>query len=186
MRTLQANVARGDVTVGQLLHWFGVRSFACLIFLLALLNIVIFMVPGFSLVFGLPLVILTVQMVLGFRTPLFPAFLRRRTIKGQALIKGLAMGEKGMRRIEHLIRPRLRVVAGPYMDRVHSFLALLLAVLMALPIPVLNLSPSFGLILLALGMMQRDGLFIAAAYGVGGWSLWLFGSLGRVAHFLVQ
>ena len=176
----------GNVTVGHMLILFGVRGFAFLIFVLALMNIVIFMVPGLSLVFGLPMVILAVQMVLGFRTPLFPSFIRARTVSRAVLTHGLDLGIRGMGRVEHLIKPRFGFLAEHHMDRIHSLLALLMAVLMAIPIPLLNLAPSFGLIVLALGMMQRDGLFISGAYAIALWSLWLFGSLGHVAHTLVQ
>jgi len=169
-----------------MLNLLGVRGFAFFILVLALLNMVIFMIPGLSLVFGLPLVILTVQMVLGFRAPLFPAFIRRRSISAEAVSKGLKIGMRGMRRVEHLVKPRFAFLSGPYMYRLHSLLALVMAVQMALPIPILNLSPSLGLVVLALGMMQRDGIFIAGAYVIGMWSLWLFGSIGRMAHFLVQ
>ena len=174
------------MTIGQLLQIFGVRGFAFLIFILALLNVVIFMVPGLSLLLGLPLVILTVQMVLGLHTPLFPSFVRRRTLSRALLVRGLELGIDGLSRVEHLFRPRFWLIAGGHMDRLHSLLALLMAVLMTIPVPLLNLPPSFGLIALALGIMQRDGIFIAAAYALAGWSLWLFGSLGHVAHSLAQ
>jgi hypothetical protein len=187
LRDLQNTVTDSDtVTVGSMLQLFGVRGFTFFIFVLALMNIVIFMVPGLSLVFGLPLVILTVQMVLGFHTPLFPAFIRHQTISRTVLLRGFELGVRGMERVEHLIKPRFSLLAGPHLDRVHSLLALLLAVLMAFPVPIMNLPPSLGLIMLALGMMQRDGLFITAAYAIAVWSLWLFGSLGHVAHVLAQ
>jgi hypothetical protein len=186
LKQLRTTVAGGgDVTVGQMLQLFGVRGFAFFLFVLALLNVAIFMVPGLSILFGLPMVILAVQMVLGLHMPIFPRWLRHRTIRRSLLTRGLDLGICGTTRVEHLIRPRFLLLAGPHLDRLHSLLALLLAVLMAFPIPFLNLPPSLGVMALAVGMMQRDGLFIAAAYVLAGWSLWLFGSLGHVAHSLV-
>lgn len=175
-----------EVRVGRLLQIFGVRGFAFLIFVLALLNVVIFMLPGVSLLLGLPLVVLTVQMVLGLRTPLFPIFIRRRAINRAALMRGIDLGIAVMEKVEHLIRPRFRFLSSAPVNKAHSILAMLMAVLMAIPIPFLNIPPSLGLITLSLGMMQRDGLFIVAAYGLAGWSLWLYGSLGHVAHVLAQ
>jgi hypothetical protein len=187
LREMETTFKGGEtITVGSILHHFGVRGFAFLIFVPALLNIVIFMVPGLSLLLGLPLVILTVQMVLGLRAPLLPVLIRRRTIQRVALMRGLDFGIRVLRRVESFIRPRLQIFAGPHMDRLHSLLALLLSVLMAMPVPILNLPPSFGLIALALGMMQRDGFFIIGAYALAGWSLWLYGSLGHMAHILAQ
>lgn len=174
------------MTVGHVLQIFGVRGFGFLIFLLALMNIVMFMVPGLSLILGLPLIIVTVQMVLGFRTPLIPAFVRRRTINRALLMRGLDVGSRSMVALEKHFRPRLWLIAGHHMDRLHSVLALFMAVLMTLPIPFVNLPPSLGLIALALGMIQRDGLFIISSYLIATWCLWLFGSLGHAAHVLAQ
>jgi len=39
---------------------------------------------------------------------------------------------------------------------------------------------------LMIGLMQRDGIFIGSAYLFGGWSFWLYESLGRAAQHLVQ
>jgi hypothetical protein len=187
LREIQATVAGGGVvTVGYFLRVLGVRGFGFLTLVLALLNVVIFVVPGLSLVLGLCLIILSVQMLLGLHTPLFPAFVRRRKISRVLLSKGLDVGSRAMARVEHLIRPRYNIIAGPHMDRLHSLFALLMAVMMMIPIPLLNIPPSLGLIALAIGVMQRDGVFIAGSYALAGWSLWLFSSLSRVAHALAQ
>lgn len=187
LRDVKDSVTTSEsVTVGNLLATFGVRGFAFLMFILALLNVVIFMIPGLSLLFGLPMVILCVQMVLGLRTPLFPSFVRRQTLARSALVQGLGVGIKGLEKVEHLFRPRLWLIAGQHMDRVHGMTALLLAVLMAIPLPLLNFPPSFGLMFLALGIMQRDGFFIVGAYVMAAWSLWLYSSFGTVAHTLAQ
>ncbi len=146
------------------------------------MNLVIFMVPGVSLLFGLPLVILSAQMVLGFRSPLLPSFIRHRSIRCGALIRGLDLGAAVMDRFERFVRPRWWLAAGPHMDRIHSLAALLMATMMTLPIPVLNAPPSLGLVVLAIGMIQRDGVFVLGAYALGAWSLWLFGSLGQMAQ----
>jgi len=145
---------------------------------------VIFMLPGLSILFGLPMVILAVQMVLGLRTPIFPRFIRHRTVRRDVLSRGLALGIRGMQKTEHLLRPRFLILSGPHLDRLHSMLALVLSMMVALPIPFLNLPPSLGVVVLALGLMQRDGAFIAASYVIAGWSLWLFGSLSHVAQAL--
>jgi len=175
--------AREDtITVGRILSIFGLRGFAFLLLILSILNIVIFMVPMLSFFLGLPMVILAVQMVLGLKAPLFPAFIRRRTIARTALLDGLARAIYWVERIERYIKPRLAFLSAPALLRVHAFLALVLAILVTLPIPVVNVPPSIGIFFLALGLLQRDGVFIALAYAVGWWCLWLFASLGTVVH----
>jgi hypothetical protein len=187
LRHLRIAIEGGDtVTVGHMLRLFGVRGFAFLLFVLALMNIVIFMVPGISLLFGVPMVILAVQMVLGLTAPVFPAFIRNRAIKCAILERGLDIGIRGVEKVEHLIRPRFPLLFGPHRDRFHSFLALVMAILVALPVPVMNVPPSLAVIALTLGMMQRDGLFVVLAYAIAAWSLWLYKSLGHMAQMLVN
>jgi len=185
LKHLKATLAGGgSITVGAVLHVFGIRGFAFFLFSLALMNMVIFMVPGLSIIFGLPMVILAVQMLLGMHTPIFPQFIRHRTISRDILARALDLGIQGTSRVEHLIRPRFLMLSSARMDRLHSLLALVLSVMVAIPIPFLNLPPSLGVIVLALGLIQRDGAFIMAAYIIAGWSLWMFESLGHVAHAL--
>jgi len=185
MRHLIDDAAREeDVSIGHILQIFGVRGFAFLMLILSLLNIVIFMVPMISILFGLPMVILAVQMVLGLRVPVFPDIIRHRTIPRAPLVQGLERAIFWVEKAERYISPRFLFLAGPHADRVHAVLALVLAVMVTLPIPVLNVPPSIGLAILAIGMLQRDGLFILLAYAGGIWCLWLFKSLGHAVHSL--
>lgn len=172
------------VTIGHILHNFGVRGFAFLLLILALLNIVIFMVPFVSLVFGVPMVILAVQMVLGLHTPVFPQFIRHQSIPAETLTKGLEKAIGWVVRLERYIRPRFSLLTDTRLNRVHGVLAVMLAIMVTLPIPFINIPPSLGLAALAIGLLQRDGLFIIVAYLFGAWSLMLFRSLGSIAHSL--
>ncbi len=187
MRHLMNKAANEEsVTVGHVLEVFGIRGFAFLLLILALLNIFIFMVPFISILFGIPMIILAAQMILGIATPIFPHFILERTIKREALIKGLEQSIRGVEIIEAYIKPRLFVLSGPHLDRVHGLLVLMLAVMVALPIPVINIPPSIALVFLAIGMLQRDGLFIILAYAVAIWCFWLFKSLGKLAQALTR
>lgn len=178
LRKLEATIADGEVvTVGYVLEVFGVRGFAFLLCVLALLNVAIFMVPGLSILFGLPMVILAVQMVLGIRAPIFPEIVRARTIRRDLLIRGLEIGVRVMKKVERLTRPRAPFLSGPILGRVHCVLLLALSMMVAIPLPFLNLPPSLGVIVMSVGVMQRDGAFIAAAYLIAGWSFWIYESL---------
>lgn len=186
MRTLMESASHEDqVSVGRILHIFGVRGFAFLLLVLAVLNVAIFMVPFVSIVFGLPMVILSVQMVLGLQTPVFPQLVRRRIIPRDLLVRGLEQSIHSISKIERAIKPRFTFLSIAVFNRAHGLVALLLAIMVTLPIPLFNIPPSLGLALLAIGILQRDGLFIVAGYAVGGCCLVLFKSLGHFAHTMV-
>ncbi len=186
VRHLEQTLPEGeDMTVESLLSFLGVHGFVFLLLTLAFLNIVIFMLPGLSIVFGLPMVILSVQMLLGQQAPLIPAFVRRRRIRSTFLRRGLHLAVAGLERIEPRIKPRLRFLTSSLMIRFHSLIALCLAFMVAIPVPFMNLPPSFGLVFLTIGLLQRDGAFIVIAYAATLWSFHLYESLGQMAGQLV-
>ena len=174
------------VTVGRILHIFGMRGFACLFLVLALLNIVIFMIPMVSIVFGVPMIVLAVQMILGLKTPIFPPAIRHHTLPRARLVHGLNLAIVWIGKVERYIKPRFAVVSDPVFTRVHGMVLLFLAVMVALPIPLFNVPPSLAVAFLAIGILQRDGLFILLGYATGVWCLVLFHSLSRAAISLLN
>lgn len=175
-----------DLTVGQFLPYLGVHGFVFFILVLALLNIAIFMLPGLSILFGIPMVIMAVQMLLGLHAPVIPTYVETSRIKSSLLHQGLKLAAQGLERIEVAIKPRLLFLTHPILFKVHASLALVLAFMVAVPIPLINIPPTIGVIFLSIGLMQRDGLFVSAAYAFGLWSLWLYESLGRAAQNFVN
>ncbi|MFY9288104.1 MAG: exopolysaccharide biosynthesis protein [Alphaproteobacteria bacterium] len=185
MRGLMESAStESSVTIGHILQAFGVRGFAFLFLMLSLLNIVIFMVPLISILFGLPMVILAVQIVLGLRAPIFPLLIRKQSIHREALMQGLARSIYGVQKIERYIKPRLMFLTHPVLDRVHGIATLMMAAMVSMPIPVFNVPPSIAIMFIALGLLERDGIFIIIGYGIGFWCLWLFQSIGHYAHTL--
>jgi hypothetical protein len=72
---------------------------------------------------------------------------------------------------ERLSRPRLAAIADR--ERLVGILCLLLGIVLAAPIPFGNFAPALGIVVIAFGMLQRDGVIIligvglALALGVG-------------------
>ena len=62
--------------------------------------------------------------------------------------------------LEKVSRPRLTGMLRS--DRMLGLICLYLAVLLLLPIPLMNAAPALCLVAISLGMIQRDGLFVAA------------------------
>jgi hypothetical protein len=173
-----------NVTVAALLGQFGLRGFAVMLCVLSLLNLVLFMLPGLSILFGVPMVLLALQMVLGKPAPVLPSFLAQRTIRRDWLDKGLAESAKALAAIEPYLRPRLTFLSGRWMVRLQSGFLLALSLLVAVPIPFANMPPSLAVVLLGLGLMQRDGVLILTGDALAFWSFWLFGSLHHLAQGL--
>ena len=61
-----------------------------------------------------------------------------------------------------LLRPRVARLALSPMKYLDGLVCLLLAVVLVLPVPLGNMLPALAISLLALGVVERDGLWILA------------------------
>ncbi len=153
------------ISLDELLTAFGVRSFGFLILVFALPNgIPAPIAPGLSAILGAPLLLLSVQMVLGFKTPWFPASWRARSFARRDVAKLLRPALPYIVKVERFIRPRFKhLAAGALPSRMIGGLILWNAILLSLPIPFGNLIPAWAIILAALGQVERDGALVVAA-----------------------
>lgn len=158
---LSSGCAGDSISFDDLTSTLGDKCFAGLLFLLAAPNILP-MPPGVSGATGVVLALLSAQLVIGLRRPWFPGFMLRREVSTE---KFAAMGTKLeplTRRAEALITRRLDLLTGIVGRRVIGLLCLLLAILLALPIPFGNVGPAAAISLFALGLLARDGLAVLA------------------------
>jgi len=134
-------------------------------------------IPGVGGAIGGPLVLLVgVQLLIGLKRPWLPKVIARRGPKRATLGKLERAISRWMQRIERLIRPRLPLILDHWLASLFTGLQLvILAILLALPIPFTNVL--FGLILLlyALSMLERDGVLMLAAWAAGLASILFFG-----------
>lgn len=65
-------------------------------------------------------------------------------------------------RAERLLRPRVARLALPPMEYLVGLVCLLLAIVLVLPVPLGNMLPALAISLLALGVLEGDGLWILA------------------------
>lgn len=178
---IAADDTRYIITIGDLMHLMEGRARAALIFLFAFPN-VLPAPPGVSAILGLPLLYLTAQMMLG-RIPWLPRAISQR---GMSLSAYRVMIDKALPlliRAERLLRPRMGWIVGPRAERVLGAFCLILAVVITLPIPLANMLPAFGICLIALGVLERDGLWALFGCIAGLLSLLLSGA---VAYAMIK
>lgn len=149
------------ISLGEMAEAFGDRAFGILSLLLLLPGLL----PGMASVFGLPLLILGIQMGLGLRVPKLPGILARQTIKRSDLLRLASASSKGLKRIERYVRPRPGFFTGPMGERIIGWLTAYVALMLILPGPGTNGPPAFGNIVMALGVVEQDAK--VAGWGVG-------------------
>lgn len=158
---------RSSFTIGELVDELGERAFGALMFIFAVPNIIP-TPPGTSAVLGLPLVILTFQLMVGRQTLWLPQTIRKRTIDGALVATFVRRSMPVLVRFEKVLRPRLSlVVVSDLAERVIGLVAFLLAIVLFLPIPLANIVPAAAIAVMALGLAERDGLAVLLGYLLG-------------------
>lgn len=166
LRALPDRFSTPSVTVAQLKDELSGRSYGIFLLVLSVPNLVPIPAPGLSAVLGLPLVLFTFQLMLGLKTPWFPGFIARRRVKCESLKRVCNRISPYLKKLEYINKPRLKFLMHPPLDRVIALFCLLLSLLIMLPVPFGNALPALAICLFALGILQRDGLFVIFGFVV--------------------
>lgn len=143
-------------------------------------------IPGVSTVFGLVIILLGVGIAFN-RLPWLPERLMDRPLPVENLRPVLERGAKFVTRFDRLTHPRLHHLTSTVtLKRAHGLALIFSGVLLLFPfglIPFSNTLPAFAILFFALGLLQRDGYFIIAGYGMMFLTIIYFGILayGAVA-----
>lgn len=149
------------ISLGDMADAFGERAFGLLILLLCLPGLL----PGMASVFGLPMLILGIQMGMGLRTPRLPRFMARQSVKRTDLLRLASASSRSLRKIERYLRPRPGWFVSAAGERLVGWLTAYAAVMLILPGPGTNGPPAFGTIVMALGVVEQDSK--VTGWGVG-------------------
>lgn len=152
--------SRGDrVSLGDLVAGLKDRSFAPLMVLFAVPNVFLYL-PGSSVITGLPLMILALQLIAGRPVVWLPRALGDRSIDRGLFEKIVLHATPWIERIERMARPRIWPNAPIAIDRTIGLACLVLSLLLFLPIPFANGLPAVAIIALGLALSERDGLWL--------------------------
>ncbi|QND16761.1 exopolysaccharide biosynthesis protein [Rhizobium leguminosarum bv. trifolii] len=149
---------KGGLSIGEALEAMGPTSIAFTILFLAIPALT--PIPGpFGMVFGTALALVSLQIVAGGRKVWLPAIVRDRRVSSATLDLVVGHAVPVIARVEKVVRAgRLQAFTGPTVQALLGIPVFLLAVVIALPIPFGNILPVFSLVVLAVALMERDGL----------------------------
>ena len=139
------------------------RSFGAIMLLLA----IVAMVPVVSIAAGLLIAILAVQIVMGYKTPVFPQRLMKRPLPTRYLLPLEHYAIPLLTRLETAVRPRWPALVRASSRLTGVVILLLTFVLLTFPFPLSNIPPAAIIALIALAESERDGLLLSAALTLG-------------------
>lgn len=177
---------RERVSIADVFTAMGDRAFGALILIFALPNIVP-TPPGTSAITGAPLVFLSFQLMLGMQ-PWLPRMIADRSLSRTDFAAIVTRIVPWLARGERFLKPRLEGFVRPPAEYGLGLMAFILAILLALPIPLGNMLPALALSLFAFALLEKDGvyalvgsaIFCVTLFVVAG-VLWAFGQAAVMA-----
>ena len=152
------------VSLAEIRDFFGQDGLLLLTVFLTIPFMVPISIPGVSTVFGAAILLIGISRLLG-RNLWLPKRFEQRVLPAEKLRAGLNQGLKFFHQLERLTHPRrLKNLTSDRVRGTMNNLSLIIgAVLLMMPfgfVPFSNTLPGLALLLLAIGFLQRDGLFI--------------------------
>ncbi len=165
-----------QIKLGELLSGLGRRAFGMMLFIATLPAFI--PIPIGGAISGPLVVLIGAQLLIGLRKPWLPKFIADRGPHRHALIRFDKIISPWLRRLEHLIKPRLTGVLDHRAATVFTgLLVLLLGLLLSLPIPFTNFLFGGLMLMFALALLERDGILMLIAWAAGAVSIGFFGVL---------
>lgn len=147
-----------QVNLSQVLALAGERVFGFLFVVLSLPSALPLPAPGYSVPFGILLLLLAIQLIVGAKSPWLPPRLANHPIALKQIQGVLKAGIPWLKRIEAIARPRLSYVCTSISGRVVVGCAIaLMAISMMIPIPGTNTLPAMGIFVTGFGLLEDDG-----------------------------
>jgi hypothetical protein len=162
-------VYRSDtITVGEIKNSLHERGFGVLLAIAALpLCLPVPVPPGYTTLFSIPLFIFSIQMIIGMQAPWLPAWIEKKEIKRTSLEKMVIKANPWLKKIEKRLQPRLTYISVHTWERIIGIFAFVFAVSISLPIPLTNFPPGWGILIMSLGLLSKDGITILIGMIVG-------------------
>ena len=153
------------VTLREVIVVLQGRAYTLLMLLLSLPFLLPVPLPGLSTLLGLVIAAIALRLVLG-QKPWLPARLLDRELPPKFFPSLLAGARRVLRFLEVMLKPRiLWLTNSPLLLRFHALVILLASLVLLLPLPPgTNFPPALCIVIMAGGLLERDGRFILGGY----------------------
>jgi hypothetical protein len=169
------------ISVAELTDHFGGRAMGALLLVFGI-ACMLPLPPGGTTIFGIPLLLLAPQLLLGKPAPWLPVAVRRKSVAVSDLRAGLPRAVRILQRIEAVSKPRLAFLFVSLGQRLIGAVCTVLAFVLILPIPLGNILPATAVTVLSLSLVLRDGLLALFGYLL---ALTSAGVLVLAAHLVI-
>jgi hypothetical protein len=163
LQRLHDAAPKDKFTLGWLMGMLDKRSFG----LIMLMCAVVAVLPGVSIIAGLLLIVIAVQMIEGRPAPAFPDGLATRPLPAKHLAAVIRQFLPALRYLEQIAHPRWPT-PHEATKRVVGVAVLILSLAVTFtPLPLSNIPPALAIALISLAYLEEDGLLLAVGLVAG-------------------
>ncbi len=163
---LEGYKGREKITFSEILNSLHERGFGVLLMVFNLPNLL--PIPGMTLIGAIPVIFFSAQMIAGFHSPWLPNWLGQKTISYENLKAVLDKYNPYIKKCEKFIKPRLLFLSDKTSgERFVGLCCFIFAVIFAAPIPLANFLPVTGVLLISIGLFNKDGMAIVIGIMLG-------------------
>lgn len=177
LEALSPPAGSSRICIGDITRVLDDRAWGVIVLALAFPCLIPMPIPGFGLVFGAPLLVISLQLAAGQKRPWLPAILSRQSIDLETWKKSLAVILPRMKKVEKILRYRLPWLSSTAGERLTGLMMVIVSVLLLLPVPFTNIPLGIILCLLGLGLFERDGIVLLIAWCLSLIALMIFSGL---------
>lgn len=151
------------VTLAEIFNLAEERIFGFLLVILSLPSALPLPAPGYSVPFGVAIIFLASQLILGRDRPWLPEKMLKGSMNLKTIQGFVKKGTFWLEKIEKIAKPRKAYICTSLPGRIIIGIAIvLMGISMCIPIPGTNTLPAMGIFITAFGLLEDDGLICIA------------------------
>lgn len=178
LRDVATSFIEDKISIREIKDAIRERGFAILLLIFALpLTIPLPVPPGATTIASMPILLFSLQMVIGLASPWLPQWLEKKSIKRTTLAIIAEKTSAPLKKIEKITCARLSIVVSILGTKVFAVCSLICSVSIFIPLPMTNFIPAISIVLMSFGVLNRDGLMILVGI--------IIGAIGIAITFLV-
>lgn len=131
------------------------------------LPIIIPLPPPFPSLISIPMIIFSLQMMLGYKSPILPKILSSLTIKKSVLATMLEKSTPYINKAEGFTKSRLSTLSSNWFTKIIGLFCFIFSTSVLLPLPLSNFLPGLGVLITSFGLLSKDGVVILLGLIIG-------------------
>lgn len=147
-----------SVSIYELINLLNKNSIYILLIIFAIPNLL--PIPGLSTIIGIPMIIFAIQILYGSSKPILPNFIINKQINFENFRNAIGKILPVLSKVESFSKKRVGLFTNIIGEKIACIFILLFALTITLPIIFGNTLPSIGIILISIGLINKDGVMV--------------------------